>query len=165
MSLTKSTGSASLGGNWGLVYDGKTTQIPFSFGSGSELLTGTGANQADEVVVSTGRVLATASETFNLSGDANLLNPKGEQVTFARIKQLYIQLVTGDANLEIGGDAQAWLFLKDATDIAVLLVGSTYYCDWPDATGRPVVATTGDKLRVNALGNATYNIGIVGATA
>ncbi len=137
------------------------------------LLDGHGQDKANRRYVSAARSLAAgASETFDLS-DGSMLDVFGNQIVFASVKLIVVQLIEETANyrLEVGGAAsQAWAgtggFLKDVTDIASARAGGFILGYAPDAFGYPVDAASAHNLKIrnpNATG-ITYNLLIVGGS-
>lgn len=129
---------------------------------------GTGANQADLLWHDQRTLGATTSEDLDLAG--SLTDVYGATLTFARIKGLYVKAADANgANIVVGGAAaNAWIgFFNATTDKFKLTPGAFSLNIAPGATAWPVVAGTGDILKIeNTDGSAaTYDILIMGASA
>lgn len=124
-------------------------------------------DQAD-LVYSAERTLATgASEELDLSGV--LADIYGNTIAFARVKALRINIVSGVARLLVGGAAaNAWVApFSDSTD--EVIVEELLYMQNRKQGAYPVVAGTGDLLRIehdaSDAADVIYQIVIVGASA
>ena len=137
------------------------------------VITGNGDQKANQLFHDQRTLADGISEDLDLAG--GLTNAFGETITFARIKALKIEIVSGTANLLIGGaGANAWeTWVAAAGDILLIRGGSgaakgRMEIVAPDGTAYAVTAGTGDLLRVEHDGGDTtaivYNIVIVGDT-
>jgi hypothetical protein len=129
---------------------------------------GAGANQMNQVWADAGRTLAaSANDDLDLSGV--LVNKLGTTVAFARVKFIYIKVVTTTAGytLNVGGGSNPFVtHLTGTTPVIVLRAGGALCLVAPDATGYVVTAGTADILRINnpSGGTITYDIIIAGST-
>lgn len=143
---------------------GNTSKV--SITNSYEFTTGAGANQANEKFTDTRTLANNTSEELDLSG--SLVNAFGVTVAFARIKFIQIKNKSSTQTLTIGGAASnAFVnWVGDATDTLKIPPGGEMRMVAPDATGWPVTAGTGDKLKIangNAGQSADYDIILMGA--
>ncbi len=137
------------------------------------IATGNGDQKADEMFHDQRTLADGVSEDLPLAG--SLSNAFGDTVAFVRIKALKIEIVTGTANLLIGGAvATAWETWVVAAGDKVLIRGGIGTAKGrmeivaPDGTAYVVGAGATDLLRIeHDSGDATaivYNIIIIGDT-
>jgi hypothetical protein len=129
---------------------------------------GTGANQADKRWSSAGRSLgSTAADTFDLSAtSANLIDYRGNAITFARIKGIAIYN-SGPNMIQLGAGSNPLVnWIGAAGDIVNIRSGGLFLLLAPDATAYAVTTSTADILRVlnSAAGTITYDIALLGAS-
>lgn len=130
---------------------------------------GEGANAIESIWHDQRTLSASASENLDLAG--GLTDAYGDAITFNKIKLLLVYAAAGNTNnVLVGGAASAqWVgWVGDATDVVIVRPGGLLLLTAPDATGMPVVATTGDLLKVaNSAGSTsvTYDIVLLGEVA
>jgi hypothetical protein len=133
------------------------------------LATGTGLDQGDQAWADTRTLAATTSETLDLA--ASLTNALGQTATFARVKLVYIRLVTttAGAKIYVGGNAtNAWEGWTSVAGSKITVRGDGFIVLYaPDATAYAVTASTGDILKIENPGGASisYQIVVLGASA
>jgi hypothetical protein len=147
------------------VLDLSTTFDTIERNKNFTLTDGNAADQADAHWSDERTLAASATENLDLSGV--LTDAFGAVLTFAKIRAIYVEAdVANTNNVELGGAAtNAFLFLKDATDIAVVRPGGLLLLVARDAAGYTVTAATGDILKVTNSGAGTsviYRIVLVG---
>jgi hypothetical protein len=143
--------------------------VSFTYTSNS-LSNGVAAGQADRRYVTQLSILASSNTVLNLS---SLLDPFGGSVAFVRIKEIFVQLltITAATSILVGGAATNGFanWLTVATTALRVRNGMCFYLGCcPDSTGYPVVATTGDQLKIaneDAVLAATVNVSLVGCSA
>jgi hypothetical protein len=129
------------------------------------LRNGTGLGQAARLYSDAGNILGGANADLDLAG--TLADGIGGTAVFANIKGLVVRALASNANNITLGAAAAnpWTALLGATGTVVLKPDTTF-CVFvgPTSAGYPVVATTGDILRLaNGPTNAVdYEIIIIG---
>lgn len=135
------------------------------------LAAGAGAGQADRFWSDTRTLTASANEDLDLAGAA-LLDAFGVAVTFARVKALVVIAAPGNTNNVVVGAAGAnpWIGAFNAAGTTTLKPGGAMalFCSSADPVAWPVVAGTGDLLRIANSGagsSVSYDIAIVGASA
>ncbi len=137
--------------------------------NGAIFTDGTGINQVNELFHDERTLADGVSEELDLAGV--LLNPLGDIVNFTSIKAMaiYSAATTNLAKLEVGGAAaNAFIFAKIAADLAIVgpQKGASFLLLDPSAAGIPVVAGTGDKLKITHDGSDTasftYRIVLLG---
>ena len=152
--------------------NGIATSSTPTFGGSRELANGTGLDQCNVVWTSLGRSLAaTTADDIDLIS-TGFKNPLGVDNNFAKVRLLYIKLlslVVGD-KLEVGNHATApWLFLGAGSGTWTHPIGPGGHLLMfePSLAGIPVVATTGDILRIYNPGatTVTFDIAIAGSDA
>jgi hypothetical protein len=130
------------------------------------LADGTGANQANKIWTDQRTLAASATENLDLNGV--LTDAFGAVLNFTKIKALLVRAAAANVNdVLIGGHASAAVvgLFGDATDVLRVKPGGFALLVAPDATGYPVVATTGDMLKVanSAAGSSVvYDIIVIG---
>lgn len=132
----------------------------------SEVTEGTSADQADVVFHANRSLTAAASEDLDLSG--SLTDPFNATVSLARVKRLVIRNNSTTGTLTIGGAASAaWAGPFSSGGTATIGPECVFVCERKDATGYPVTAGTGDKLKIlnNGGTTSTYDIVVVGCSA
>jgi hypothetical protein len=133
------------------------------------LLTGTGLNQADRIYTEQITIAGSANTERDLAG--SLLDAFGAVITLARVKALIVIAAAGNANEVVIGAAAAngWFGpFGGATETVKVRPGGMTVLVAPDATAWPVVAGTGDKLKLanGAAGaNVVFDLIIIGASA
>lgn len=148
-----------------------TAQANLSKSYSAELDTGTAAGQADKVFSDTRTLAASATENLDLAG--SLVDAFGATITFAKIKAIVVKAADANTNnVVVGGDVTNTFFgiFADETDALSLRPGACFalFCGEADAAGYPVVAATGDLLKItNSAGgtSVTYDIIIIGTSA
>lgn len=145
------------------------TQNNNSFAYSKQFANGTGANQADRVIVKNGTIAGGGNTTFDLAG--SLTDFFGNVITLVRVKVLYFELTTGTtaSDVSLGGDANPWAtWLGAVTDKVKVRNGGSLCLVAPDAAAYTVTAGTGDILKVtnnDGANVATYKLVIIGASA
>jgi hypothetical protein len=140
---------------------------PINFGANFAFDNGSGDNQASDGWTDERTLAASASENLDMSGV--LANAFGQTLNFAKIKALLVQANANNVNdVLLGGHATAALasFFGDATDVLRVKPGGAIALIAPKAAGYPVVATTGDLIKVANSGAGTpvtYKILVIGA--
>ncbi|MCW6008503.1 hypothetical protein K1W54_28760 [Micromonospora sp. CPCC 205371] len=134
------------------------------------LATGVAAGQADRVFHDQRTLAASANEDLDLAGV--LLDPLGALLTFVKIKGIVVAAAAGNTNNVVVGAAVAnpWSGLLGAAGTVTVRPGGVFaaFAGAADAAGYPVVAGTGDQLRVANSGAGTpvtYDVIIVGTSA
>lgn len=133
-----------------------------------ELASGTGLDQADVIYTAELTINATTNHDLDLSGA--LENALGGAAVFARLKLVYVELVTTTAGytLEVGGSAADVLTLFKATgDADIVCAGGLMLRYAPGAAAYVVTATTADILRIRNPNAASVSVRvlIIGASA
>lgn len=129
------------------------------------LTDGTGPNQANRRWVSQRTLAASASESIDLSGV--LVDAFGAVLAFTAIKAILVVAAAGNTNDVIVGNAASNQFIGPfgaAVHTAAVRPGGELLFVAP-ATGWPVVAGTGDLLRIlngGAGTPVTYDITLIG---
>lgn len=167
--------SLSLGATLTKARDmGVVAQDALSFVRKFELLTGTGAGQADKLFYDERQLTTGANETLDLSGV--LVDTFGDNFTIARIKAIALlaeSAVAGTAanttDLTFGAAAaNPWVTFLNSTGTVTLKPGGLVFacCGPADATGWVVTGGTGDQFKIsNAAGaTANYQIALVAAS-
>lgn len=138
---------------------------------------GTGENAADQVWRDTRELAAGTSElldlasTVLLAGSIQLKDVFGNVMDFARVKALLVQNTHATRVLTIGnGPATTWVGPFGAlTHTISVEPGGIILLVAPLATGWPVGAGATDQLKIavaaGGVGNTTYKIAIIGASA
>jgi hypothetical protein len=149
---------------------GVSAKVSQAFSSTFE--SGTGADQADKMYSAERTLAASATEDLDLAGV--LTDVFGATITFADVAALIIQNTTaaGGNNVVIGAaGSNPWVGLLNAAGTVTLRPGqivAAFQNYTTDAVGFPVVAATGDLLKVaNAAGGSsvTYKVTIIGRSA
>jgi hypothetical protein len=131
------------------------------------LRAGSGAGQASKGWNDGDRSIA-ASGTDDIDLSGALINKFGEAVVFTAVKAIIIRAEVANVNnVVIGAGANPWIGLLNATGTITLKPGAgvLIWADQASAAGYPVVAGTGDILRVANGGAGTavlYDIAVVG---
>lgn len=145
-----------------------TASAPLDYTKRITLTDGTGANQADKLWHDQRVIAASATDTLDLAG--TLVDALGDTVTLARVKAVLVvaDAANGDdVNVQQPATNGVPLFLAAGDGIGVK-PGGAFLWVAPDADGVVVTDGTGDLLdlvNVNAAGQATVDIVIVGASA
>lgn len=130
---------------------------------------GTGANQADRVFTDIRTIAISGTDDLDLAG--SLLDAYGNTITFVKVKGIFVAADSLNTNNVILGAAAANQFIGPfgaATHTAAIHPGGFQCFACSDAAGWPVVAGTGDLLRVANSGAGTtvnYAIAIIGTSA
>lgn len=134
------------------------------------LADGVAAGQANRVWADTLTIAASATQDIDLAGA--LLDALGGTVVLARVKGLFVYAHSDNTNnVDVGGAASnPWIGLLGATHKVTLRPGAVFAvaAGQADALGYPVVAATGDILRLTnaAAGTSvTVDIAVIGANA
>jgi hypothetical protein len=149
---------------------GVVATAPLAYPYSKAFSTGVGAGQADQMFFDQRNIAASGNDDLDLTGTA-LQNALGVNIAFARIKILIIEALGTNVNNLIVGNAAAnpWVGPFGAgTHTNQVRPGGALIMVCSDITGWPVVAGTGDILRVanGGAGSAVdYKITLVGATA
>lgn len=131
------------------------------------LMPGTGNGQADLAFFDTRTLAASATEDLDLAG--GLVDAFGATLTFVEICALLITAAPTNTNNVVVGAAASngWSpIFGAATERLILRPGASFLLTH-DA-GYPVVASTGDLLRVGNSGSGTpvtYTIALIGRSA
>ena len=131
------------------------------------LADGTGANQAD-VIWHESFSLAQAGPGTNTHAlsDSTLTDPLGTAINMSKLKLLWIENTSADANLVIGagGATAVALFTTSAADSLELPPGGKFLWTAPAAAGLDVTTNEDLKLTHGAQGSSAlvYNIVAVG---
>lgn len=126
---------------------------------------GSGASQANKIWSDRRTLAAGASETLDLDGQTGAF---GTTVAFATIKVVLIRSLTANTTaLTVGAAASnGWVgpFGAAANTVSIGAGGLMLLVN-PTSVGMPVVASTGDQLKIaNGAGAAaTYDIILIGA--
>ena len=132
----------------------------------TQLLDGTGADQANQAFSDERTLAPSTNEDLDLSGV--LTDAFGASIAFTSIKAMVViaDETNGD-NIEIGGATTngfiSWAGAAD--DKVVIPAGGMFVITAPDAAGFAVTAGTADLLRIanaDAGGAATYQIVLIG---
>lgn len=133
-----------------------------------DLLTGTGAGQADKVYFAQRTLGAATSELLDLAGV--LADPLGTTLTFAKIKLVVFlnEDGTDGEDFTVGPDATngwgATGWVTDASDRIRVNAGGLHI--WYDPNGIAVTGGSVDEIQVTTLvGAVTYRVLIVGTSA
>lgn len=144
----------------------RNVRVEETIGGAFALTDGVSSGQSNKGWNSAGRTLAAnASENLDLAGV--LLDESGAVLNFSAVKLLMIRANPANpGDLTIGGAAaNAWVGpFGGAAGVQTVRPGGVYAIFAP-AAGYPVVANTGDLLRVLAGSNAgsySYDVQIVG---
>jgi hypothetical protein len=127
---------------------------------------GTGADQANNIFSDERTLAASATESLDLAGA--LSNALGAVLTFTAIKAIMIVADSGNTNDVVVGGAAANAFVGpfvDATDKLSIGPGDFVLITRRSAAGWPVVAATGDLLKIANAGagsSVTYKIIVIG---
>lgn len=132
----------------------------------TQLLDGTGADQANQTFSDSRTLALSTSEELDLSG--TLLDAFGNTIAFTAIKAMLVIADAGNGdNIEVGGSASNGFdtWVADPTDVVTVPPGGMFLITAPDVTGFPVTASTGDLLKINNVdsgASATYKIVLIG---
>jgi hypothetical protein len=125
------------------------------------LSNGTGAGKANQIFADTRTLAASATEDLDLAGV--LVDFFGATITFTKIK--YIKIIADAANTNnvvIGAGTAPWIGLLNAAGTITLRPGAHFAAGDASATGMPVVATTGDILKIlNSAGTTVVNYTVI----
>lgn len=155
-----------------------TTNIPtdaLNFTKRVELVTGTGAGQADKLYYAERTLTASSNEDLDLTGV--LVDNFSATFTAARVKALAVLAAPSDPNatkntntVVLGAAASnQWATLLNTTGTLTLKPGGLIIAvaDVADAVGWPITAATGDLFRVTNGGagtSVTYQIVVVASS-
>jgi len=160
----------SFAGKLSSVIDLGVSEASLSTYMSASLADGTGAGQANRLWCDSITLAASATQDIDLAG--SLLDAIGGPAVFARVKGLFVAADAANTNNVIVGAAATNPFvgLLGATHTVTLRPGAVFavFAGVADATGYPVVATTGDLLRVaNSAAGSTVslNIAVIGCSA
>lgn len=129
---------------------------------------GVGADQADLLWHDERTLNASASEDLDLTGV--LTDVYGAAVNLARVRGIYVFAESTNVNNVVIGAAlsNAWAGMLNAAGTIQVVPGSGFIGFARNAAGWPVVAGTGDLLKIaNGGGGSavTYEIAVLGASA
>lgn len=131
-----------------------------------DLAYGTGKDQCDLKFYDRRTLLAGNNDDLDLAG--GLTDERGQTLTFARIKLIYIRnlMSTVGYKLNVGGGANPFAtWLGAAGDIVTIGPDGELRLFDPSAAAYAVTAGTGDILRITAVGgNITYDVLLLGAS-
>jgi hypothetical protein len=169
MSLTSSL-SAAVGFTQSSALDLGTASLPVSVRAAVQLVSGTGAGQADLVFSDRRSIAASGTEGLDLAG--TLTDAFGATLTFVKIKGLYVRADAANTNnVVVGADGTSpWTTLLNSTGTVTLRPGAFFLAaaGSADATGYGVTASTGDILKVANSSSGTavsYDIVVIGTSA
>lgn len=171
-SLTIQAAQAKLQWEYSNVLDWGNAVNSAGFSYAVRLTNGNSASQADRLYVAQGTIAASGSATFDVHGTAGtpLLDMFGNTVTLARVKIIYVELLTTTAasSLLVGGGSNPLInWIGTAGDQVRVRNGGAFILVAPDATGYAVTGATADILTIanqDASLVAYYKLGIVGST-
>jgi hypothetical protein len=135
-----------------------------SFAYNQAFTNGTGAGKVDEIWV--GMIDIAAAGNYSLDLSSTVKDLFNRNISFAKVKWIYIELVTEDANgdVTINGNFFSNVLLGNAGAAFLLKPGGVFtVCD-PGANGWTVTAGTGDTITLTngAGGTVTLNIIVAG---
>lgn len=144
--------------------DAGTASVTIAESAGGDLANGTAANQANNIYVDAFSLLTGANVSIDLAG--SLVNPLNEAVVFTAVKTILIEAdATNTTDLTVGNGTNPFVgpFGAGAHTLTIPPGGCVLLHN-PSAAGWPVVAGTGDVLKItNASGaTATGRITIIG---
>jgi hypothetical protein len=130
------------------------------------------AGKADRVFHDTRTLVASATENLDLAGGV-LFDPLGTALTFVKVKGLIVAAAVGNTNdVLVGGDVTNTFFgmFIDETDGVRVRPGGVFamFTGAADASGYPVVAATGDLLKITNGGAGTpvtFDVIVIGTSA
>lgn len=125
----------------------------------------TDGTQVNRVWSDSGSVAAGVPVEIDLLG---LLTSQldGSTVSFVDMVGVFIKILTGSGNLEIGAGSNPWITWLKATGDAVVITGANAVFVWLCPNGKAPTATTGDILTLtSSSGTITYEIAIIGRSA
>lgn len=129
------------------------------------LVEGTGAtSQADKLFSDTRAIAISSTEDLDLAG--GLTDAFGAAITLAEVVAVYIKAAAANVTDILVGNAATNAFVGPLGATGVQTVKPGEYLLWQSKTGWPVIAGTGDLLKV-ANGGATlanYDIVVIGRT-
>ena len=134
-----------------------------------DFASGTGNNQADQIWSDERTLSASATENLDLAG--SLTNALGQTVTFAEVRAIVVEALTGNTNDVLVGGAASNQFAPmfgDVSDIVKVKPGGAFMVVAPKDGQLGVTAGSGDILKIaNSAGSTsvTYRITIIGTTA
>jgi hypothetical protein len=144
--------------------------VPLSKTYSVALANGSATGQADLIFHDTRTLAPSANEDLDLAGV--LSDAVCTVLTYVRVKGLFIASAANNVNTVVVGAAAAnpWIGLLNATGTVTLRPGGVfgYMAGIADPTASPVVAATGDLLRVTNGGAGTsinYDIIVIGSSA
>lgn len=132
-----------------------------------DLVTGTGAGEADLVFADTRTLTASSTENLDLAG--GLTDSFGAAITFAEIVAIVVKPAAANANNVLVGGAASNGFTTpfgDATDVVKVAPGGVFVLT--NDAGYAVTASTGDILKIANGGSGsavTYDIILIGRSA
>ena len=134
-----------------------------------DLANGTGANQADMIWHDSFSLVDDASNTHNLYDSGTLKTPLGVALTINKLKFLFIENTSTDANLVIGAAAAnpIALFTVSAADSLELPPGGKFIWSAPNADGLDITTNKNLKLLHGGQGTSAlvYNIVAIGTSS
>jgi hypothetical protein len=134
-----------------------------------DLRGGAGSNEAELLWAATRSIAGSANDDLDLNG-GGLLDPFGQAVNFVELRFVYIKAAeTNAGNVRAGGSASnrlAGLFAA-STDYVDLRPGAAFFATFPIDGDLPVIAGTGDILRITNLGTLanTYDAILIGTSS
>jgi hypothetical protein len=175
MAATFTSGGFQIGTTWtysnGQSVGAATSQSQLNLNLATT--SGTSANNADLLYVTSGSITASGSLNIDLAG--SVLDFYGNTLTFARVKQFVIllQAATGQAtSVLVGNGSNAFVNWCGANTHTVRIragtAGGGFALGTNDSTGYAVTANTGDILKIlneDATNAAAYQISISGCSA
>jgi hypothetical protein len=134
-----------------------------------ELRGGAGSNEADRLWAATRAIAAGANDDLDLNG-GGLLDPFGYAINFVELRAVYFKAANANSgNIRVGGSATNRLtgLFAGSTDYADLRPGAQFFSTFPADGDLPVIAGTGDILRLTNLGGSanTYDAILIGTAS
>jgi hypothetical protein len=132
-----------------------------------QLADGSGANQANKLFADSRTVLASATDSLDLSGALN--DALGQSLVLTRVAAIMVKASANNGGDLLVGPAAANGFVgpfNAAADRVKVKPGGLILLVAPTAAGFPVVAGTGDLLNIvnaNAGASGAYDIVVVGS--
>lgn len=137
-----------------------TGNLPISRSPSIGFTDGVGANQLNRDYAAI-RSLVAGADSVDLNGV--LFDLYGSSVALVRVKTLYIKNLSAANPMTFGAaSSNPWSGFLNATGTFTLPPGAVFMIATPDATGWPVVAGTGDILKVAGTGTDSYEIAFGG---
>jgi|SRR5215831_9447944 len=151
------------------LLDWQLASAPMTYPYSYQLVSGTGANQADRLFADTRTIAASGTDPLDVSGV--LVDAIGTTLLFARIKGMIVRAAPGNTNNVLVGGAgsnQFATWLSAATTNIIVRPGGIFTLFAPDATAYAVTAGTGDILQIANSGAGTsvnYDVILIGSSA